>query len=438
MLIVVSVLEEAAKAKGLKEKRINEVLTWDGEGGLLGEVDMQDDDSENDNDDDSDNDKDDDDNSRPREDPKPTPPGQINAIYEEATPAVLQWMHQDTLQQAQHAEALITEYNKKIIAETAKFMSVHMENEDVNSDTWTIQLSLFKQHLNILHDSIKQLEENSRNKEARKNGSIALNLIHEVVEAHHYPAAWHLKEFEAKFSASIEYPWATLDIEGHEYERTTIIGVRKHGWGRQVCVERLDKEGRCIRTLEAASRFGLMEVDQYERIDNHKVLSADQDKWSHRDRDDFEELLWVTKSQGLLKNTAAGRRDPPADCCVRFKGRGLKMLTVSSLSKVLGKASAKTQIKSVCKDDGILPPWSAGYVNEYHDKSAVAKSTLKRRDTQDTQANAVALERAQSSEPQTSVDGDLQNAQALQNIQSLLANPQLLDMLAKLVNGQRN
>ncbi|KND87853.1 hypothetical protein TOPH_07437 [Tolypocladium ophioglossoides CBS 100239] len=84
----------------------------------------------------------------------------------------------------------------------------------------------------------------------------------------------------------------------------------------EVCIERVEEGGQIVRRLEAASEVGLLEVEKYKAAAGHKILSDGQSTWSNKGRSDFEELLWVTKSQTQRKNQAAGRKDPAADCCL--------------------------------------------------------------------------------------------------------------------------
>ncbi|TIC96976.1 hypothetical protein CH35J_006544 [Colletotrichum higginsianum] len=183
--------------------------------------------------------------------------------------------------------------------------------------------------------------------------------------------------------AIIDYPWTTAKAA----DGSLIIGVRNQGkFGTQVCVETQEEDGRIIRRLESASEVGLVEVQKYCKADGFKNLALGQSQWSHKDRDDFEELLWVTKSQTKRKNIAAKHQDPKADCCVKFHDKGIQILTASSFSKVLGQSSARAEIEKVCSRDKIQPPWEAGYVSEYYDESKVEKDPVRRRALADVQA----------------------------------------------------
>ncbi|KAK3940950.1 hypothetical protein QBC46DRAFT_363717 [Diplogelasinospora grovesii] len=100
----------------------------------------------------------------------------------------------------------------------------------------------------------------------------------------------------------IEYPWTTMEIDNRE---------------RIVCVETKEEDGRIIRRLESALDVSLREIKR--------------------------------------KNIAANDKNPDVYCYVRFIKKGMNMLTVTSLGKVLGPSSANREIKMACKRDGILP-----------------------------------------------------------------------------------
>ncbi|KAL2886711.1 DnaJ domain-containing protein [Ceratocystis lukuohia] len=189
---------------------------------------------------------------------------------------------------------------------------------------------------------------------------------------------------------SIEYPWTTARAA----DGSLIVGVRKQGqFGTQVCIETQENDGRLIRRLESASEVGLLQVQRYWKMYGFKDLAQGQSQWSHKDRNDFDQLLWTTKSQTKLKNTAAKNKSPSADCCVKFRNKGIQILSVTSLTKVLGPSSARAEIEKVCKRDNILPPWKAGWVSQYSDPSKVEQDPARRRALRDAQANSSAHNR---------------------------------------------
>jgi hypothetical protein len=124
----------------------------------------------------------------------------------------------------------------------------------------------------------------------------------------------------------------------------------------------------------------------------------------------------VAKSQIQKKNLAAGRKDPPTDCCVKFHTKGIQILTVASLSRVLGPTSARAQIEKICKRDQIPPPWKAGWVSSYNDPASVEKDVKKRRAKKDAQARASLSEyptpkrRSQSMSSSGSIDDTINEA----------------------------
>lgn len=181
---------------------------------------------------------------------------------------------------------------------------------------------------------------------------------------------------DTQIAERLKYPWVTKAVGD-----SLVVGIRRQGRGYQACIERMEGN-RLVRRLEPASDIGLLEVKQY-IMGEHKNLAENQCQWSHKDRDDFKCLHWVTKAQGKLKNTAAGGRDPPADCCVEFTSKGLQILTVSSLCKVLGPISGRAQITEVCKKDDIDPPWKTRYIATYADPSAIKKDPAIRRSLRD-------------------------------------------------------
>ncbi|OAQ60893.1 flxA-like protein domain-containing protein [Pochonia chlamydosporia 170] len=130
----------------------------------------------------------------------------------------------------------------------------------------------------------------------------------------------------------------------------------------------------------------------------------------------FKELLWVTNSQIQLKNVAANKKDPPTDCCVEFHKKGIHMLTVTSLNKVLGPASARAKIERVCERDGIPTPWKAGWVSHYSDPSKVEKDPARRRALKDAQADDLAGVSSSNAHSSGSI-GDIRDQQ-IQDLES--------------------
>ncbi|SPO02446.1 uncharacterized protein DNG_05119 [Cephalotrichum gorgonifer] len=177
----------------------------------------------------------------------------------------------------------------------------------------------------------------------------------------------------------VDYPWAT----GKTAEGSTIVHFRPVGRGHRVCVE-AEEEGRLIRRLVAASE---VQFDR-EYLKNGKNAAAGQNTWSINDRGDFLELLWVTFPQMKRKNIAARKMDAQVDCCVKFKTKGINILTVSSLRRVLGKDIANSNIAGVCTRDGFAPPWHTGPISIVYDPTAKIKDLKERQAMRDECAKA--------------------------------------------------
>ncbi|KAF5697235.1 hypothetical protein FMUND_15486 [Fusarium mundagurra] len=211
--------------------------------------------------------------------------------------------------------------------------------------------------------------------DAEKAARVALNDASEVINL--------VESAASSLESPIEYPWPTAKAA----DGSLILGVRQLGrFGTQVCVETREETGHMVRRLESASDVGLLDVSRYLKITGFKNLAEGQSQWSYKDRSDFDELLWITKSQIKCKNTAANKKDPSAYCCTRFRSKGIQILSKSSLVKVLGSASALAEIEKVCNRDNIAPPWKAGWISQYHDPSKVEKDAARRRALKDSQS----------------------------------------------------
>ncbi|KAF5707387.1 hypothetical protein FMUND_11145 [Fusarium mundagurra] len=163
----------------------------------------------------------------------------------------------------------------------------------------------------------------------------------------------------------IDYPWTMAGAA----DGSLIVGVRKQGaFGTQ-----------------SASDVGLLKVGRYWKTGGFKNLAEGQSQWSHKDCDDFDQLLWVTKSQTKRKNTAINKKDLNADCCVKFHRKGIQIVAIMSLSKVLGLSSAIAEIKRVYKIDSICLPSDAGWVSHYYDPLKVEKDPVCCRALRDSQ-----------------------------------------------------
>lgn len=157
-----------------------------------------------------------------------------------------------------------------------------------------------------------------------------------VAKAAEKAAGAVIAALEASLSTSkagtVKYPWPTMETEdGH-----LIVGLRQRGRiGHKVCFEVEEADGRLVRKLVAGADAGLLDVARYKKLDGYKNLAEGQSQWTYKDREDFEELLFVTESK--RKSIYGNVRDPAADCCVKFRSKGIRMLIVSSLVRVLGQ-----------------------------------------------------------------------------------------------------
>ncbi|KAL7940064.1 hypothetical protein V8C42DRAFT_338664 [Trichoderma barbatum] len=195
-----------------------------------------------------------------------------------------------------------------------------------------------------------------------------------------FPIAWG-SIHKGSTLDQINYPWYTIPV-GDTGSR--IIGVRKVGRGKQVCIEM--KEGqRWIRRLEAASEneIGTQGAQEYLAHENSKKLSDGQSEWTKEEKESFLKLHWVTRSQIKRRNKAASWRDPVAYCCVELKGKGITIITATSFRGLRGKLAANTEIEEVCRQDQIAPPWEAKPLGHYSDRSKRAKTVKKRRELED-------------------------------------------------------
>ncbi|KAM7185723.1 hypothetical protein V8F33_012233 [Rhypophila sp. PSN 637] len=124
-----------------------------------------------------------------------------------------------------------------------------------------------------------------------------------------------------------------------------IISIRRRGIGHQVCVEVEEPDSRMVRTLKSGSEVGLRDTAKYKSMGGYKDLAKGQS--------DYRKSTY--------------RRNPSADCCVRFLTKGIYMLSVSSFERVLGRKDAREEIMKVCERDGICAPWAVDMITEDND-----------------------------------------------------------------------
>lgn len=451
-------LQQAAESKGVEQLFIDEVNTWNGKDDL-----EADDDEESTESTDGDAKGD----GRMEVDTVPVPPSRVTEVYQNATPLLRKLLEDpanpELLGQLGHLNEVIREGNK------AQNVTSENESDHISTEQWLIPVSFFKPHFEGVLGEYRILQHSPENEKSRHRLSVEKRLIDDFIEKNHFPEEWsvlsaddYLEQKSNEDAAAsppviqeptegveqpaggsadeaatgaprpsakrIQYPWPT----GKAADGSLIVGVRRHGrWGTQVCIEGVETDGRVVRRLEAASAVGLLEVEKYKAIEGHKILSEGQSAWSSADRHDFVELLWVTKSQIQQKNIAAGKKDPPAECCAKFKSKGIRTLTVSSLGKVLGAASARAQIETVCERDDIPPPWDAGWVSYYDNPAKVEKNATRRRALQDAQSSTSSAKprrRRASDYSSSGEDGDARDAR-VDALESMVKE------LAETVNG---
>ncbi|KAK1656996.1 hypothetical protein BDP55DRAFT_596735 [Colletotrichum godetiae] len=369
-------LHVAAQELSVNHLEIDEVVNWDGE--KLPDLE---------------------DESPMEVDPIPVPPQAVRDIFDKATPSLhrLRGNPDDPVarKEIHNFNMLISDFN------AAEKEASGADDSDISPDRWCISLQFFGTHFNLVRDNYKILLNDRSNQEARDVIAAEKKVIDDFIERNHFPRDWRVLHAGvylqvqdngaevakakrlAESQAVIQYLWPTAQAA----DGSLIIGVRKQGqFGHQVCVEMREEDGRVIRRLQSASEAGLLEVERYRQIDGYKNLAEGQSQWSCDDRNDFEELLWVTESHIKRKNTAARKKNPTADCCVKFRTKGIQILTVSSFSMVLGRSSARAEIEKICRRDNIAPPWDAGYISEYYDPSRLEKDPVRRRALQNAQA----------------------------------------------------
>lgn len=285
------------------------------------------------------------------------PIARVLQVYQKATPIMKSLFQDPTNEELQQQ---LYKLNEMIGSDN--------RNEQLPEDTWKIRIGFFAPHYKIIRDYYNRLKKNPADTDANHAFVTEEKLIHDMIEKHHFPPEWSISRMQQKSivadktaeetslfvesddsaeTKTIDYPWPTLETA----DGSRILGVRSRGKvGLQVCVE-TSKDGRVVRRLVPES--AVHEVQQYIEINGYKNLAEGQSTWTSRQRGDFEELLWVTDPAP----PRSGKRDPPADCCVRFREQGLQILTRTSLFKVLGEKRAKAEMESVCVRDGTSAPW---------------------------------------------------------------------------------
>jgi hypothetical protein len=188
----------------------------------------------------------------------------------------------------------------------------------------------------------------------------------------------------AKNKAANGYPWKTLDTT----DGRRIIAGRQHtrrgeSQDKSTLIVASDLSDDPIYETTTSSNVGALEVEEFFKLDGIKLLAEkdemgrDVQTWTWRDEDDFEEFLWCTRGTIDTHMFGKGSRAPATYCGVRFKKRGMNILTKTNLENVVKKKKAKSLIEEYCKRKGIPPPWEVEAENEKvpKDKKILAAQT---------------------------------------------------------------
>lgn len=176
-------------------------------------------------------------------------------------------------------------------------------------------------------------------------------------------------------NAVLKYTWKTFPVD----PETEILAWNHRGRGKQVLTARKEEDGRTIHRIEPASEVDPQIAEEMSQDTQALNLKQAQTMVSRKDRRDFVEIHWCTKSVTKVKNSAAGKKDPDAVCCVEFQS-GYHLLGMATVFKILGKGqSTFNSIKEVCERDGFCPPWDAEPVATKYDPAALMKDPKARR-----------------------------------------------------------
>ena len=301
-------------------------------------------------------------------------PGRVHYAYKEAT-AALEGLRADPT-------------NEQIELQIESFNDLIRSNNSVDGlddkNMWTIPISSFKLYYTLALGNYRILDDDPQEQSAVNGITRTKGLIDAKIEKSHFPKEWTIKsaeeylgtraaavrvgdanasagagaqsgDSEGKSSTSeprarrVDCPWPT----GWARDEAAIVDMQRRDNDQQVCLEVTEPDDRVVCKLKPGSEVGFSSVTPSGGEKGWENPADDQSLWTSKNRDDFEEFVTVAERRSLYGNT----RDPNADCCVRFRSRGIQMLTVSSFRKVLGKKDADAQIEEICSRDGILPPW---------------------------------------------------------------------------------
>jgi hypothetical protein len=177
-----------------------------------------------------------------------------------------------------------------------------------------------------------------------------------------------------------DYPWYTQKTGHGDW---TIVGTSRHGGnGHYVLVESMaegtDHEGNRIpyQKWVSASEVGLACVDQYNDAPNRKNLAEDSKGFSIKDRKDFEKLLCVTDGRTKLHNSATGGKEVPSKCTIKFKTKGIAVLSASTFYRVVGETLGRALVRDLCKCLGFPAPWEREPVAIVYDPRKLGKNKV--------------------------------------------------------------
>jgi hypothetical protein len=97
------------------------------------------------------------------------------------------------------------------------------------------------------------------------------------------------------------------------------------------------------------------EIIEYLRVRGHKDLSINTR--SYEDHDDFVELLCVSDGSASWDDAKQRNlKEVPTMCTVKFKKKGISILSLSDFCKVLGETKGRRQVVKFCRNMDILVP----------------------------------------------------------------------------------
>ena len=305
------------------------------------------------------------------------PPKSVRAMYEKATPDIIQIKGGVSPEQMKQIEIKVNTCNRTIRDIWEK--SSEEERAGALSANWEINLVKLKP----CYDAIRNKTEDAVRAEA---------FINECVKQCSYPDSWrpgsnvtsdedHASDAsenadgqsrqgqdgqdgqdkhqdsqgQAKkddYPSHTIYPWTTMTIDGGN---KVILAVKKRGYGRQVITETLE-QGRWVLRIEPGRN--IVEVDEYLRKRGRLLLDPqDQARWAdNKKENEGLQVLKTTISSIKLRKPGSNRQAESYNL-VRTKSDEIRLYTWSTVRSVLGTAAARKAVSKSCEADDILPPW---------------------------------------------------------------------------------